>query len=120
MQALCLDFCTPDCTLQSQKIFNMVLKEIHVDVPGRGRVDVAFYLHFDGHTTTVGELKIHTDYDSTLPHRAWLKQDDGEWKIFDEHPAMQNNEVKVTPEFLEDEVSREIVRKILAVKEAES
>lgn len=94
----------------------MVLKEFNVSVPGKGRVSVSFYLHFDAHSASVGEIKIHTDFDSTLPHRAWLKQDEGQWKLFDEHPSMQNQEVVVRPEFLEDDLSRAIVEKILEIK----
>jgi hypothetical protein len=95
----------------------MVLKDFKMNVPGKGRVEVSFYLHFDAPSPYVGEIKIHTDYDSSLPHRAWLKQDEGTWKLFDEHPFAKGNEVAVEPEFLNDEVSNAIVEQILAIRE---
>lgn len=94
----------------------MVLKEINLDIPGKGRVDLKFYIHFDAHSSSIGEIKIHTDFDSTLPRRAFLKQDNGIWKLFDEHPTSVNSEIKVVPEFLEDDVSRSIVQRILELQ----
>lgn len=98
----------------------MVLKEFSVNFPGKGSVDVSFYFHFDTNTVTVGEIKIHADFDCALPHRAWLKQDEGVWKLYDDHPKMQGGEVVVVPEFLDDDISNEIVRRILFLREQES
>lgn len=93
----------------------MILKEFSIDVPGKGRVGVSFYVHFDTGKPTVGEIKIHPDFDSTLPHRAWLKQDEGQWKLFDERPANADKEIVVTPEFLNDDVANRITSKILSI-----
>jgi hypothetical protein len=98
----------------------MKLKEFSVAVPGRGSVDVSFYLHFDGRNTSVGEIKIHSDYDSGLPHRAWLKQDNAIWYLYDDRPIIEGSEVKVVPEYLNNDVSNEIVAKILDIVEQES
>jgi hypothetical protein len=87
----------------------MVLKEIRISIPGQGKIDLNFYIHFDSRNSSVGEIKIHADFDTSLPRRAFLKQDEGEWKLYDEHPTMQNGEIKVLPEFLNDEISKEIV-----------
>jgi hypothetical protein len=98
----------------------MVLKEFTLKVPEKGRVDVSFYLHFDDPEASVGEIKIHTDYDSTLPRRAWLKKNEADkWKLYDDHPALENKEIVVKPEFLDDDVSNEIVKTILAIKQGE-
>jgi hypothetical protein len=98
----------------------MVLKEFHINIPGKGKVDVSFYLHFDAHSASVGEIKLHADYDSGLPHRAKLKQDLGKWKLYDDHPVMVNGELKVVPEFLDTEVSNTVVNRILEIKADES
>jgi hypothetical protein len=98
----------------------MVLKEFSLKVPEKGKIDVSFYLHFDTPAVSVGEIKIHTDFDSTLPHRAWIKEEDGKWKLYDDHPLMENSEVVVRPEFLNDDISNEIVKTILAIKSGET
>jgi hypothetical protein len=97
----------------------MVLKEFSLKIPDKGKVEVSFYLHFDTPAVSVGEIKIHTDFDSTLPHRAWLKEDDGRWKLYDDHPLMENGEVVVAPEFLNDDISNEIVKTIIGIKSGE-
>ena len=98
----------------------MVLKEFAFKIPDKGKVEVSFYLHFDGADISVGEIKVHTDFESTLPHRAWLKQDNGTWKLYDDHPRMENGEVVVRPEFLNDDISNEIVKTILSLKTVET
>jgi hypothetical protein len=97
----------------------MKLKEFSLDIPGKGRAEVSFYLHFDTNTVTVGEIKIHTDFESTIPHRAWLKQYEGEWKLYDDHPSMINNEVVVGPEYLADDLSKAIAERIIAIRTQE-
>ena len=98
----------------------MVLKEFNMVVAGRGIINISFNLHFDSHTCTVGEIKLRADYDSGLPHRVQLKQDYGVWKLYDDHPLMEGGEVKVVPEFLNDDVSNSIAAKILRIMEEES
>jgi hypothetical protein len=98
----------------------MVLKEFSMEVPGRGRVDVSFYLHFDTHTINIDELKIHADFDSGLPHHAQLKQDQGQWILYAEHPNMENGQVVVTPQYYNDDLSRAVAERVLAYKNAES
>ncbi len=118
MKSHCLDNKDKFTILMGKSGF-MVLKEITLNVPGKGKIDLKFYLHFDNHSSSVGEIKIHTDFDSSLPRRAFLKQEDGVWKLFDEHPVMENKEVKMLPVFLNDDLSKEIARRILAIQSQE-
>jgi len=95
----------------------MELREFQMAIHDRGTVDVSFNLHFDSRDPTVGEIKIHSDFESGLPHRAQLKQEEGNWKLFAEHPVMEAGEVKIIPQFLNDELSISIAKKILYIKE---
>ncbi len=95
----------------------MILKEFQVHVPAKGTVNVEFYVHFGEHGATAGEIKIHADYNCGIPHKVQLKKDDGIWKLYDDHPKMVNGEIKVVPEFLEDELSMTIASRIQQIKE---
>ncbi|MCD6011209.1 MAG: hypothetical protein K0Q79_1071 [Flavipsychrobacter sp.] len=95
----------------------MELREFQVNVPARGTVHVEFHLHFEPHQTTVGEIKIHADYNCGIPHRVQLKKDGHTWKLYDDRPKMVNGEVKVIPEYLEDELSNTIVANILEIRD---
>lgn len=95
----------------------MVLKEFSMQVP-QGKVDVAFYLHFDTGPVTFSEIKIHGDFDTGIPHKVQMKQDhNGQWKLYSDHPEMINGELKVVPEFFDDHLSNKIVSKILEIRE---
>lgn len=96
----------------------MELREFRVNVPAHGTVNVEFHLHFDTNTTTVGEIKIHADYNCGIPHRVQLKKDGDTWKLYDDRPKMVNGEVKVIPEYLEDDLSNNIVSRILEIRDA--
>jgi hypothetical protein len=97
----------------------MVFKEFSVTVPGKGQVNVSFYLHFDTHTATVDQLKIRADYDSGLPHQAKLVFENGAWRLYADHPVIDHNNVVVEPTYFDDEVSREIVERVQAMREQE-
>lgn len=94
----------------------MELREFQVKVPAHGTVNVEFHLHFEPHNTSVGEIKIHADYNCGIPHKVQLRKDGDTWKLYDDRPKMVNGEVKVIPEFLEDELSKIIVAHILELK----
>ena len=98
----------------------MVLKEFSIQVPDKGRVDVSFYLHFDTHSVTVNQLKIRADYDSGLPHQAQLKEENKTWLLYADHPAIDHNAVVVAPLYFDDEVSKQIVERILDIKAQET
>ncbi len=95
----------------------MILKEFQVHVPAKGTVSVEFYVHFGEHGATAGEIKIHADYNCGIPHKVQLRKDDGLWKLYDDHPKMVNGEVKVIPEFLEDDLSKTIAARIQMIKD---
>lgn len=84
-------------------------------VPAKGTVNVEFYVHFGEHGASASEIKIHADYNCGIPHRVQLKNDDGVWKLYDDHPKMVNGEIKVVPEFLEDDLSRNIAGRIYQI-----
>jgi len=98
----------------------MVLKEFNMAVPGKGSIAISFYLHFDTHSASVGEINTHADFECNIPRRALLRQENGEWKLYDDHPFLENGTIKVVPEFLNDELSMLIVNKILEIKAEES
>jgi hypothetical protein len=97
----------------------MVLKEFSITVPDKGQVNVSFYLHFDTHTVTIDQLKICADYDCGLPHQAKLVFESGTWRLYADHPVMDHNNVVVAPIYFDDEVSREIVERVQAMREQE-
>ena len=94
----------------------MELKEFNLDVPGKGKINVQFHLHFDREPIYVGEIHIHPDFESGMPHRAQLKKDDGQWKLYIEHPENKNGEIVIVPEFLDDDLSMEIANTIMGIR----
>ncbi len=97
----------------------MELREFKVAVPGKGIVEVSFMLHFNDHdnSASANEIKIHADFNSSLPHRPHLMLDeaDGTWKFHVQHPVMKNNEVVVEEEFLNDGLNKEIIDHIMKI-----
>ncbi len=95
----------------------MELREFKIEVPGQGTIEVSFMLHFNDHdnSASASEIKVHADFDSSLPHRPHLMLDDGAWKFRVQHPVMKNNEVVVEDEFLCDGLIKDIIDRILKV-----
>jgi hypothetical protein len=97
----------------------MVLREFHLDIPDKGRIDVSFNIHFDSSAPRVGEIKIHADFDCNIPHRVYLVQVDDQWQLFDEHSSMVGNEIKIDPEYLNDPISNAVLERILQIRSKE-
>jgi hypothetical protein len=95
----------------------MELREFKLVVPGKGTIEVSFILHFSDQTNSASasEIKIHSDFNSDLPHRPHLMLDNGTWKFRIQHPVMKNNEVVVEDEFLSDGLNKEIIDHILQI-----
>ncbi len=98
----------------------MVMKDFRLEVPGHGKVDVEFRLHFDSGAVSVGEIKVHSDFECGIPHKVQLKHDGSMWKLFSDHPKNENGQVVVEPQFLEDELSMTIARRITMMRDAEA
>jgi len=95
----------------------MELKSFQIDVPGRGTVDVNFTLHFNNNSASISEIKVHNDFDGGLPHHPQLKLHDNSWQLFAQHPIIRNNEVVVVDEYLNDDISKEIVKRLLQFRD---
>ena len=93
----------------------MELRSFQIDIPGKGTVNVDFALHFnDEDVVSVQDIKLHADFDSGLPHRAELVMHNNLWQLHAEMPVMKNDEVIIMDEYLKDDISKEIVKRLLA------
>ncbi len=95
----------------------MEFKSFRIDVPGKGTVDVEFNLHFNDSVGSVREIKVHSDFDSGLPHRPQLMLHDNAWQLYAQLPVMKNDEVVITDQYYNDPISNEIVQRLLEFKE---
>ena len=95
----------------------MELKSFQLNIPGKGTIDVDFALHFNNSSVFITEIKIHADYDSGLPHRPQLVLHENAWQLHVQQPMMKNNEVVIIDEYLNDDVSNEIVKLLLGFKD---
>ena len=95
----------------------MELRSFQIDIPGKGTVDVEFTLHFNNSTVFISEIKVHSDFESGLPHRPQLKLHDNAWQLYAQQPIMKNNEVIVVDEYLNDDISKEIVKRLLQYRD---
>lgn len=95
----------------------MELRNFQIDVPGKGTIDVDFTLHFNNNSVAISEIKLHSDFDSGLPHRPQLMLHDNAWQLHVQQPVMKNNEVIVVDEYLNDELSTEIVKRLLQIRD---
>jgi len=95
----------------------MELRSFQIDVPGKGTVDVDFTLHFNSSAISISDIKVHADFDTTLPHRPQLKLHDNSWQLYAQQPIMKNNEVIVVDEYLNDNISKEIVKRLLQYRD---
>ena len=93
----------------------MELKSFQINVAGKGTVDVNFTLHFNNNSVSVNEIKLHSDFESGLPHHPQLVLHDNMWQLHVQQPIMRNNEVVVVDEYFNDSLSNEIVKKYLPV-----
>lgn len=94
----------------------MELRNFQIDVPGKGVIDVNFTLHFNDNSVSVNEIKLHSDFDSGLPHHPQLRLHDNVWQLYAQVPVMKNNEMVIVDEFLNDDLSKQIVEKILQIR----
>ena len=92
----------------------MELREFTIDVPGKGKVDVHFALHFSDHDNSVSaqEIKIHSDFDSGLPKHPHLMLVDNEWQFHTQHAVLKDSDVIVEDEFSTEGLSKEIITRI--------
>ena len=92
----------------------MELREFKIDVPGKGRVDVSFWLHFSDHDNSVSaqDIKIHSDFDSGLPRHPHLMMVDHEWKFHMHTPVMVEKEVIIEDQYSAEGLSKEIINRI--------
>ena len=97
----------------------MVLREFHLDIQDKGRIDVSFNIHFDGPAPRVGKIQIHPDFLCDIPHRVNLVQVEDQWYLLDERPIMVGNELKVNPEYLTDPICNAILERILQIRSKE-
>ncbi len=91
----------------------MELRNFQIDIPGKGIIDVNFTLHFNNNSISVNEIKLHADFDSGLPHHPQLRLHENEWQLYAQVPVMKNNEMVIIDEYLDDDVSKQIVEKLL-------
>ena len=94
----------------------MELKNFQINIPGKGTVDIDFTLHFNDNTPTISEIKVHADFDSGLPHHPQLMLHDNVWQLHVQQPVMKNNEMVVVDQYLNDDISKEIVKRLLEFK----
>ena len=95
----------------------MELRNFQIEVPGKGTIDVEFTLHFNNNTVFISDIKIHSDFESDLPHRAQLALHDNMWQLHIQHPEMKDNEIVVVDKYLNDGYCKEILAKLLEIKD---
>jgi hypothetical protein len=94
----------------------MELRNFSMDIPGKGTIDVDFTLHFNNNTVSISEIKVHSDFESGLPHHPQLTFHDNAWQLHVLQPVMKNNEIVIIDEYLNDSFSKEIVKRLLEFK----
>ncbi len=98
----------------------MIFKEFTMPVSGKGNVHVSFIIDTIEDVLKIRDIKLHADFKSGLPHHPRLVEEKGHWKFFIEKPLLANNEIDIVPQYLDDELSIEIIDRILAIKREEA
>ena len=94
----------------------MELRNFQIDVPGKGTVDVEFTLHFNNSAVSVSDIKIHSDFESDLPHRTQLALHDNIWQLHIQHPEMINNEIVIVDQYRHEGLCSQIIDKLIEIK----
>ena len=97
----------------------MLFKEFTMPVTGKGNVHVSFIIDTVDDVVKVREIKLRSDFKSSLPHHPRLVEEKGQWKFYIEKPLLMNNEIDIVPQYLDDDLSMEIIERILAIKNEE-
>ena len=88
-----------------------------------GGTDVQFNLEYDGKNVSVSNIQLHSNFNSGLPHSAYLEYDHefGDWKLcaYYNKEDINKNIINVR-EWIGSNLSKEIVKKILEIKENET
>ncbi len=101
----------------------MIHKQFRYPLHGRDATDVQFNLNYAGQKVSVTKIKLRSKYKNELPLRAYLEydSDNHEWKLCSYYDIEDKIKglIKVRKWF-DSLLAKEIVKKILEIKEEET
>jgi hypothetical protein len=96
----------------------MIHKQFQCDVP-EGGIDIQFNLEYNGENIMVNTIQINGNFNTGLPESPTLEWHNDKWMLCRNYKTELNGQEVDATEYINTDLSNNIVNKILEIKEQE-